>query len=377
VNRTDAEALDAADPLAPFVERFARPDGAIYAAGHSLGPASVDVERALHAAITTWREQAVGGWDDWADLALQVGDRLGTALLGATTGQLVVGDSTTVNIFKLASAALDARSGRGTIVVAEDEFPTDRYVLEGLATSRRLRIARTVDEDTALVCRSLVGFRTSRLTDAAADTQAAHAAGALVLWDLSHAVGAVPVALDALGADLAVGCTYKYLNAGPGAPAFAYVRRDLQDDLRQPIWGWFSQRDQFAMGPTYEPVGGIGRVQTGTPPILAVAAVDAAVALIADAGIDAVRAKSSALTQLFVERAIGHGVDVASPDEAAHRGGHVAVRAADADALHAALDERGVVTDVRGDLVRFGFTPLATRYVDVFDAADRLGQALT
>ena len=377
MNRTDAEALDAADPLARFVDRFARPAASIYAAGHSLGPASVDVEQAVHDALTTWRDHAVGGWDHWVDLALQVGDRLAAGLLGAAAGQVVVGDSTTVNIFKLASAALDARPDRHTIVVGEDEFPTDRYVLEGLAAARRLRIARSVDDDTALVCRSLVDFRTSRLVDAAAATAAAHDAGALVLWDLSHAVGVVPGALDAWGADLAVGCTYKYLNAGPGAPAFAYVCRELQDHLRQPIWGWFGQRDQFAMGARYEPVDGIGQLQTGTPPILAIAAVDAATAVLAEVGIDAVRAKSIALTQAFIDGATDAGCDVVTPAEAADRGGHVAIRSSDADALHAALAARRVVSDVRGDLVRFGFTPLATRHVDVFDAGERLAQALT
>ena len=263
----------------------------IYAANHSLGPPSPAVTRALADAIAHWESELVLGWDHWLDLAVRVGDRLGAAVLGAAPGQVIVGDSTSVNLYKLANAALDARPDRRAIVVAPGEFPTDRYVLEGIARARGLDLATKVDGSTALVCRSLVDFRTSTVADMVATTAEAHDAGAVMLWDVSHAVGIMPVDLDASGAELAVGCTYKWLSAGPGAPAFAYVRRGLHEQLRQPIWGWFGQRDQFAMGPAYDPEPDIRRFQAGTPPILMLAAVDAAVGVIEGIGIDAVRAE--------------------------------------------------------------------------------------
>ena len=331
----------------------------IYAATHSLGAPSPAVEDAVRTAIDGWREDIVLGWDGgWLELSTAAGDGVGRALLGADAGQIVVADSVTVNLYKLASAALDARPGRSAIVVAADEFPTDRYVLEGLAACRGLTIRREVDDDTALVVRSLVDFRTSALADIDAVTAEAHAAGALMLWDVSHAVGIVPVALDASGADLAVGCTYKWLAAGPGAPAFLYVRRELQQELRQPIWGWFGQRDQFAMGRAYDPEPDIRRFQTGTPSILGLVAVGAAVGAVGD--IDDVRTRSLALTERFMSVE-----GVVTPIA---RGGHVALRRRDADATVRALLDKGVVTDARGDLVRFGFDPRTTD-ASVVDAA--------
>jgi kynureninase len=339
----------------------------IYAAAHSLGPSSPEVAQAIAAAVEYWGARLVDGWDEWLDQACRVGDALGAALLGAASGQVVVGDSTSVNIYKLASAALDARPGRRAIVVGEAEFPTDRYVLEGLAAARGLEIRREIDDDAAVVCRSLVDFRTSTLADAVAVTNDAHAAGALMLWDVSHAVGIVPVTLDALGADLAVGCTYKWLSAGPGAPAFLYVRRDLQAELRQPIWGWFGQRDQFEMGPAYDPEPDIRRFQAGTPPILGLAAVQAAVDRVAKVGIDKARATSLALTDAFIASVDG---DVATP---AVRGGHVALRVGDAAAARDRLAADGVVVDIRGDLVRFGFAPLTTSVEEVVAVTELLG----
>jgi kynureninase len=332
----------------------------IYAAAHSLGPSSVEVVDAIAAAVDYWRDRLVDGWDEWLDLACRVGDGLGGALLGAGAGQVVVGDSTSVNIYKLASAALDARPGRRAIVIGDDEFPTDRYVLQGIAAARGLDIRNEIDGDTALVCRSLVDFRTSALADLNAVTAVAHDAGALMLWDVSHAAGIVPVALDAADVDLAVGCTYKWLGAGPGAPAFLYVRSDLQSTMRQPIWGWFGQRDQFAMGPAYDPEPDIRRYQAGTPPILGLAAVEAAVGRVAAVGIDTVRATSLELTQAFIDRVPADHV-VTPPT----RGGHVAVRSDDAAGARDQLAEAGVVVDIRGDLVRFGFAPLDTTAADV------------
>ena len=331
----------------------------IYAAAHSLGPALPSVKAAYAAATDQWERELVGGWDDWLDLATRVGDELGAALLGAGPGQVVVGDSTSVNLYKLLIAAVDARPGRTGIVVSEDEFPTDRYVVEGIAHARGLKVQREIDDDTAVVCKAAVDFRTGALAHLTTLTADAHAAGALMLWDVSHAVGVLPVELDHIGADLAVGCTYTWLAAGPGAPAFAYVRRLHHLELLQPIWGWFGQREQFDMGPHYDPEPDIRRFQAGTPPIVPLYAVQAAVAAAAAADVAASREKSLELTAQFMG---GAPLEVVTPES---RGGHVSLRAPDAPALNAALKDAGVVTDVRGDLVRFGFHPLTTSAEDV------------
>jgi kynureninase len=294
-------------------------------------------------------------------------------------------DSTTVNLYKLAGAALALRPG--PVVVDEHEFPTDRYVLEGLAGElRRLEtdpvagpqpdeVAAAAD-GASLVVLSVVGYRSGALADVAAITDAVHEAGALMLWDLSHAVGVVQV--DLSQADLAVGCTYKYLNAGPGAPAFLYVRRDLQERLRSPIQGWFGQREQFEMGPRYEPAAGIERFLAGTPPILGLAAVDAALDPVLEAGVQALREKSLALTDLTValydERLAPLGFRLATPRERERRGGHVGVAHDEGWQLCRALIELAdVVPDFRApDVIRLGFPPLYSRFVDVWDAVDRL-----
>jgi len=393
--RADAEALDAADPLAGFRDRFALGDGRrIYVDGNSLGPLAEDARAALDARIDEWRDRLVTGWHDWVEAPAAVGDRLAAAALGASPGQVIVSDSTTVNLYKLAGAALDARPG--AIVADASDFPTDRYVLQGLAerTGRELRM---LDADpvagpqpgeveaacggaAALVVLSAVNYRSGAFARMADITAAGHAAGALVLWDLCHAAGAVEVDLDAVGADLAVGCTYKYLNAGPGSPAFLYVRSELQNELRSPIWGWFSQEDQFAMGPAYRPIAGISRFLAGTPPIVALAAVDAGAAMLAEAGLAAVRAKAARLTSLAVdlhhERLASLGFSLGTPREAERRGAHVSFRHLDAWRICRALIESAdVIPDFRApDSIRFGLAPLYTRYVDVFDAIDRLAR---
>src|SRR5580693_435403 len=292
LERSYAEELDAADPLARFRGRFVRDIPApIYLDGNSLGPLPrATRDRIAEVVAQEWGSGLVRSWHGWIDLPGQVGDFLGEHLIGAAPGQVAVCDSTTVNLYKLACAALDARPGRRVILTDDDNFPTDRYVLQGIAEQRggELRIIGTdmdqgldagalrdaVDSSTALVSLSHVAYRSGALADMATITEIVHEAGALALWDLCHSVGAVPVELDATGADLAVGCTYKYLNAGPGAPAFGYVRDRLTEGLRQPIWGWFSQRDQFAMGPSYDPAAGIAKFMTGTPSILGAAAVE-------------------------------------------------------------------------------------------------------
>jgi kynureninase len=343
--------------------------------------------------IEGWGGELVRGWDHWVGLPIEVGNRLASTVLGAQPGEVVVSDSTTVNLYKLATAATRTRSGRRIIVTDRDDFPTDRYVLEGVAAAaggevrwiegdpvegiQPSDVAEVLDDHVGLVCLSLVNYRSAALADASAITQLARRGGALALWDLSHAAGVVPIDLDATGADLAVGCTYKYLNAGPGAPAFLYVRRSLHDELRNPIQGWFGQRDQFAMGQGYDPTPGIGSWLTGTPTILALEAIGEGVRLVGEAGVERIRAKSVALTQYAVDLYDAWlaplGFTLGSPRDARLRGAHVAVRRADAAALSAALTRAGVVTDYREpDSIRLGLSPLTTSFADVREGIRRL-----
>jgi kynureninase len=393
--RTHAEEMDAADPLASYRERFLLEDPAlVYLNGNSLGPLPRATIRRLETMIRAeWGTALARSWDHWVDMPERAGDLVGE-LTGAAPGQVLVTDNTTVNLYKLASAALDARPGRHVIVTDQDNFPSDRYVLEGIATQRgaELRMLRTdineglgtvgpdllraaVDEDTALVSLSHVAYRSGALADMAAITGIVHEAGALMLWDLCHSVGAVPIELDACDVDLAVGCTYKYLNAGPGAPAFLYVAARLREVLRQPIWGWFSQRDQFAMGPRYDPAGGMAKFMTGTPPILATAAVEEGVRLLLEAGMDQIRAKSVRLTGYLIELGDAWlqplGCTLASPREADHRGGHVTFCHPEAERIVGQLAARDIIADYRTpDRFRFGPSPLTTRFTDVWTAAE-------
>jgi kynureninase len=375
------EELDARDPLAAFRERFVfADDETIYADGNSLGRLPLAARDRLAARIEEWGSRLVGAWPDWIDLPREVGDLIARAALGARPGEVIVGDSTTVDLYKLAAAALADRPG--AIVTDAANFPTDRYVLEGLAAAhgRELRLFEDeppLDGEIALLCLSHVAFRSGELADMAGLTEAAHAAGALALWDLSHSVGAVEIELEATGVDLAAGCTYKYLNGGPGAPAFLYVRSELQERLRSPIWGWFGQRDQFAMGPRYDPEPGIAQFLAGTPAILDLTAVQAGVELVEEAGIAAIRAKAAALTayavELHDEWLAPLGFELGSPRDPAARGAHVSLRHPDAWRICRSLIDRArVVPDFRGpDSVRFGFPPLYTRFADVRKAFDR------
>jgi len=395
MDRSYAGELDAADPLAGFRERFVRDDPSlIYLDGNSLGP----LPRATQARIAEvvgqeWGTGLVRSWNRWIGLPLGVGDMLGEHLLGAGPGQVAVCDSTTINLYKLACAALDARPGRGVIVTDDDNFPTDRYVLQGIAAERgaELRMIRTgmdsgvsagavrdaIDERTALVSLSHVAYRSGALASMAEITDVVHRAGALVLWDLCHSAGAVAVDLDGSAADLAVGCTYKYLNAGPGAPAFLYVRRDLQQHLRQPVWGWFGQREQFDMGPAYDPAPGIGQFLTGTPQIIGTVAVAEGVRVLAEAGIGRLRAKAVALTSYLIALADAwlapHGAAVASPRQDDRRGAHVTLAHPEAWRISQALIAEGVIGDYRApDRLRLGPVPAFTRFADVWDAMDIL-----
>lgn len=386
-----AEELDRADPLAGFRDRFVLPEPELrYLDGNSLGRLPVaTVRRLSHVMTEEWGRGLIRSWSSWISLAQRVGDLIGSTVVGAEPGEVVLSDSTTVNLYKLAAAALDARPGRSVVLTSADEFPTDRYVLQGLCAARGLTlrdvpadidtglsaaaVRAALDPSVAVVVLSQVAYRSGALADLPAITEAAHEVGALVLWDLSHSGGSVPVGLSAAGADLAVGCTYKYLNGGPGAPAYLYVASALQEELRQPIWGWFGAADQFGMGSVYSPASGVDRFLVGTPPVLGAAAVEEGVRLIAEAGIDRLRAKGTAMTSYLVSLAdtwlAPLGFRLASPRDPASRGSHVSLFHPEAWQVCQALLDRGVVPDFRTpSRLRLGPAPLTTRFVDVYDA---------
>lgn len=390
MDRTDldhARALDAADPLASFRGRFSMPDPTlVYLDGNSLGrPPLAAIAAVERVATAEWPGDLIRGWDRWLDAPLRVGDVL-APLIGARAGEVAVTDSTTVNLYRLASAALDARPDRRAIAVSRNEFPTDRYVVEGLAASRGLEIRwieeddvegvdlaaveRVLDDDLALIVLSHVNYRSAAIADLAGITERARAVGALVVWDLSHSGGSVPVDLVARGADLAIGCTYKYLNGGPGAPAYLYVRRDVQDALRPPIQGWFAQAGQFEMGPRFERRAGIDGWLVGTPGVLALAAAEAGIALSAEAGIGPIRRKGLALTEYAVALLDAWlaplGCALGSPRDPERRGNHVSILHPDARRLTTDLIARGVIPDFRApDSIRVGLSPLTTSFEDV------------
>jgi kynureninase len=391
IDRAHAERLDAADPLARFRERFVidEPE-AIYLDGNSLGRLPIATRERLRELLGQWGSELVSAWHEWIDLPERAGDLLAAEVLGARPGEVIVADSTTVNLFKLASAVLDTRPG--AVVTDTGNFPTDRYVLDGVARrhGRELRLfepdplhgpqpdqveAACSGGDVALVSLSHVAYRSGALADLEA---IGRAAAAPVLWDVSHSAGAVPIELERRGIELAVGCTYKYLNAGPGAPAFMYVRKELQERLRTPIQGWFGQREQFRMERAYDPEPGIRRFLAGTPPILALAPVEEGARLVGEAGIDSLRDKAAALTNLVVELHDAHlaplGFELASPRDPDRRGAHVSIAHPDAWRICRALIERArVIPDFRGpDAIRLGVPPLYTRFEDVYDALERL-----
>ncbi len=384
-----ARGLDAADPLAAHRDRFVGAGSdLVYFDGNSLGRPLRTSASALASFVEgEWGGRLIRGWDEsWFDLPLTVGDDLGRVVLGAAAGQVTVGDSTTVLLYKAIRAAVAARPGRTEIVVDRDNFPTDRYVAAGITQECGLalrwidvdratgvtveQVTDAVGEQTAVVVLSHVAYRSAWLADGAAITAAVHDAGALVLWDLSHSGGSVPVELDAWGADLAVGCTYKYLNGGPGSPAYVYVAQRHLDTFTQPIQGWIGATDPFLMGPTYAPAVGVRRFQSGTPPVLAMVPLRDMLALLEEVGIKAVRAKSVGLTTYAIELAdewlAPLGAEVATPRDPDRRGGHVTVRHPAMEAVTARLWERDVIPDYRdpGGL-RIGLSPLSTSYAEV------------
>ena len=376
LTRDDAMALDEADPLRHWRDEFVTPDGSlVYLDGNSLGM----MPRRTMSRITSvmndeWARGLIGSWDHWIDLPLRVGDRL-APLIGAAPGEVVVHDSTTVNIYQLVEAACALRSDRRVIAISSDDFPTDRYVVAGIAKARGLQVRNNFDDldDVAVTVRSFVDYRTAEVADVAGETARANVSGAIALWDLSHAVGLLAIDLGAAGVELAVGCTYKYLNGGPGSPAFSYVARHLQATLPQPIWGWFAQAEQFEMGPTFTPQPNIRRLLLGTPSILALAAADEGIAVTVEAGIEAIAAKARDLTGFGLNLCDQLSLHSSTPRDPARRGGHVAVHHADASRLVDELADRKVITDFRDpDIVRIGCSPLTTRFIDVYDGLTAL-----
>ncbi|MFA4841463.1 MAG: aminotransferase class V-fold PLP-dependent enzyme [Agrococcus sp.] len=396
-----AAELDAADPLAAHASAFVR-DGDVvsYLDGNSLGrPLAALEERFASFLRHDWGSRLIRGWDEgWMRRPFDLGDRIG-ALVGAAAGQSFVGDSTTVLLYKLVRAAVDAQagSGRTEIVIDDDSFPTDRFVAEGVAAERGLtlrwievdraggvsleQVEAAVGERTALVLLSHVAYRSGYVADIPAITRAAHDAGALVLWDLCHSAGVIPTRLDEWGVDLAAGCTYKYLNGGPGSPAFAYVRSDLQSRLEQPIQGWMGAADVFAMASRFEPAPDLRRFVSGTPPVLATVALEAMVELLELVGVDAVREKSIALTGFAEEALAVHvlplGARLASPAAGRSRGSHLTVTHPAFRHVTERLWARGVIPDFRGpDGIRVGLSPLSTTFAEVETGVAAIGEEL-
>ncbi len=408
-SRDDCLALDAADPLAPLRGQFALDDadrrGLVYLDGNSLGPLPRTTPARVQAVVTAeWGEGLIASWNTagWIDLAQRIGDKI-ARLVGAGPGELTVADSTSVNLYKALGTAIAivqrTTPARRRILSERTNFPTDLYIADTLATSHGFDltlvgaddVTARIDDSVAIVLLTHVDYRTGRMHAMDAVTRAAHAAGALVIWDLAHSAGAVPVDLTAADADFAVGCGYKYLNGGPGAPAFVWAHprhtaRMDREQWRQPLSGWLGHAAPFAFTPDYRPAPGIARFVCGTPPMLSLAAlecgVDTVLAAAAVGGLPALRAKSLALGDLFIAlveaRCAEHALTVVTPRAHDARGSQVALaRAGDGYAIMQALIARGVVGDFRApDILRFGLTPLYTRFVDVWDAIDRLGQVL-
>ncbi|HQV57480.1 MAG TPA: aminotransferase class V-fold PLP-dependent enzyme, partial [Ilumatobacteraceae bacterium] len=363
---------------AAWRDQFVIPDDRlIYLDGNSLGRLPKrTVARLAEVINNEWAGDLIGSWDHWVDLPGRVGDRL-APLIGAGPGEVIVHDSTSINIYQLLHATLRLQPDRPVIAIDPADFPTDTYIAEGVAKTLGYELRHGFDQldDVAVCVRSLVDYRSAALVDLAAETARASAAGALVIWDLSHAVGAVPIDVAAAQVDLAVGCTYKYLNGGPGAPAFCYVAARLQAQIEQPIHGWFGQRDQFAMAEVYDPQPDLRRMLIGTPSVLALAAAEEGIALSAEAGIAAIAAKSTALTGLAIERCDHHGLMTSTPRDPTRRGAHVAVHHAQAPTMVARLAARRVIADLRQpDIVRLGCSALTTRYTDVWDGVNAISQ---
>lgn len=385
--------LDRCDPLREFRQRFQLPDGTIYLDGNSLGALPVaTLERLRHLIGVEWGQDLIRSWSihDWLGAPGRIGDKIAT-LIGSGPGETVACDSTSVNLTKLVHAALAARPGRTVVLSEPGNFPSDLYVVEGalacLGGRHSLKLVdaqdlhATVDENTALLLLTHVHYKTAKKHDMKALTSAAQAKGALVLWDLSHSVGATEVDLNGVGADLAVGCGYKYLNGGPGAPAFLFVARRHHGYLRTPIYGWMGHAHAFDFVDRYEPAGGVQQFLCGSPPTLGLAALETGVDLAIEAGIPRVSEKSRTLSDFFITlvetRCAGHGLKLVTPRQSKERGSHVSFTHPSGYPIMQALIARGVIGDFRApDVIRFGLPALYTRYEDVWHAVEALRRIL-
>jgi kynureninase len=391
LTRAALETLDHADELAPFRDEFDLPADVIYLDGNSLGPLpKATPGRVAEVVAREWGQSLIRGWNThgWMRLPLRIGEKLGR-IIGAEPGSTLVADSTSVNLFKLLAAALEARPTRRMILTETGNFPTDLYMAQGLAALlRRGHEVRAVadpvaalNQDVAILMLTHVNYRSGAMHDMASVTRAAHAVGALTLWDLSHSAGAVPLRVAEDGADFAVGCGYKYLNGGPGAPAFLSVAPRLHADLRLPLTGWLGHAEPFAFAPDYRPAEGIGRATVGTPPVLSLAALEVGVDQMLRVPMDALRAKSQRLIDLFIalieQECAEYEFRLLTPRDAAIRGSQVAFGHADGHAIMQALIARGVIGDFRSpDVMRFGLAPLYVRHTDVWDAVSVLCEVM-
>ncbi len=390
-DRATAVALDERSPLGSRRDLFALPDGVVYLDGNSLGALPLAVAPRLQQVVADeWGRDLISSWNsaDWVNLSSRVGARI-APLLGVEPQDVHVGDSTTVTLYKTLVAAARLRPERRVLVLEPTTFPTDGYVAAGVARTLGLELrwcdpadpAGSLDDDVALLALTHVDFRTGAMYDLAGLTAAAHEAGALVQWDLCHSTGAVPVDLVGADADVAVGCTYKYLNGGPGSPAFAWVHPRHQEAWDQPITGWFGHARPFDMDRSFTPAPGIAKMASGTPQVLALSALDAALEVFDGVSVAELRAASLSLTDLFIElvdERLGSDVEVITPREHAHRGSQVSLRHPAAYGVVQALVERGVVGDFRTpDVARFGFAPLYVTHADVFDAVEQLVEVIT
>jgi kynureninase len=393
LSREDCRALDAADPLAEKRRAFALPEGVIYLDGNSLGALPSATPARIAAVIEReWGGDLITSWNQhgWIDLPRRVGDKI-ARLVGAAPGEVVVADSTSINLFKALAAALALNPGRRVILSERDNFPTDLYIAQGLVDllgrHHEVRLVAAdalpdaIDDETAVLLLSHINYRSGALHDMAALTAAAQRSGALAVWDLAHSAGALTVDLGAANADFAVGCGYKFLNGGPGAPAFVYVAKRHQERAVQPLLGWLGHAAPFAFESVYRPGPGIDRFICGTPPILSLAALEVGVDLALSVDKALVRAKAMALTDLFIraveQQCAGFGLTLLSPSDATRRGSQVSFTHAQAYPVMQALIARGGVGDVRApDILRFGFAPLYLRFVDAWDAAEALRDVL-
>lgn len=401
IDLEDARSLDAADPLALFRDQFVIDDTTVcYLDGNSLGRLPKSAADAVNRVVREqWGRELVTGWSHWIDISQRVGDLIGSTVLGAEPGQTLATDTTSVNLYRLAIAAVQARPGRSTIVIDEANFPTDRYIFQGIASTLGLRLVTIPNEssdvapmeqitpellddflndDVALVCLQVVNYRSGARQDVPALTEIARRYGAFLLWDASHAVGSIDLAFDDWGVDLAVGCTYKYCNGGPGAPAWLYVRAETQSDLQTPIDGWFAQANQFEMGPNFERAPGIRGFHIATPPVVALSAVEASLMIIAEAGITAIEAKCARGTQLMVDL-FDQWLEpleftLETPRDARSRGGHVSLAHPDAAQIAQALRElANVIPDFRQpNTIRVAVAPLYTSYEEIYQGFSRI-----